>query len=180
MVFAPVPPYSPPIASSGTLLASGNHNIGPGVYHYDKMTASGGNSFHFSGDVTIYVDGDVTISGSAYMHENAGANVKIIQLGGKFTLSGGGLVNDTMDPSKFTVTTATTSAVTFSGGSSYFGTVYAPNAPFTASGATNFYGAFVASSMTLSGGAYFHYDEALGAAGSPGGYRIRSWNEFIP
>jgi len=180
MVFQPVPPYSPPIPSSGALGPSGAMTLTTGTYHYDKITVSGGNSLHFSGDVTIYVDGDVSISGSAFLHQLTGANVKIIQNAGKFTLSGGGLVNDTLDASKFTVTSATTSAVTFSGGSTYFGTVYAPNAPFTASGATNFFGAFVASSMTLSGGAFFHYDEALGSAGAPSGYRIRSWIEFIP
>jgi hypothetical protein len=75
------------------------------------------------------------------------------------------------------------SAITFTGSSSFTGTIYAPNAAFTLNGSTNsidFVGASITRSATLNGHFNFHYDEALRKIGPFRAYIVNSWNEMTP
>ena len=178
IAFPNPPAYSPPIASSGDFQPASNTTLAAGTYRFNKITLSSA-TLTFSGDVTIYVDGDVSVSGTAKFSLPVGSKVRIIQGSGSFNLSGGGLVNTSQVPSNFSLTSSGGN-VNFSGDAAFYGTVYAPNAVFSASGNTHYYGAFAASSMNISGGANFHRDEDAGLTAVPGSYRIRSWIEYIP
>ena len=83
-------------------------------------------------------------------------------LSGSLNVSGGSLVNQTLNPHNLTIYgTATCTAVTYSGGSALYGVIYAPMAR-TSISASAIYGAIIGRSVTLSGGAAVHYDESLG------------------
>lgn len=174
------PTYTPPIGSMGDFQPSSNTTLATGTYRFNKMTLSGSTALTFAGDVTVYIDGDVSISGQAFLNIPVGSKVKFIQNSGSFTLSGGGLVNASLNPANFSLTSSSSASITFSGNTSFYGTVYAPNAQFSASGNTDYFGAFAASTMNISGGANFHRDEDAGLQAVPGSYRIRSWIEYIP
>jgi choice-of-anchor A domain-containing protein len=66
--------------------------------------------------------------------------------------------------------------LSYSGSSPFIGTVYAPEASFTFSGAGGMYGAAVVDSYTLSGSTSFHYDQAL--SGSSGHTAHFSYTEL--
>jgi hypothetical protein len=179
-VLPPLLPYLPPIVSSGDFQPASDTTLNSGTYRFNKITLSGSTDLIFNGNVTIYVDGDVSISGQSTLNMLANSKVKIIQGAGSFTLSGGGLVNTSQTPNNFSLVSHSTASVTFSGGTNFYGTVYAPKAQFSASGNVEYYGAFVAKTMNISGGARFHRDEDVLNDAVPGTYRIRSWIEYIP
>jgi hypothetical protein len=97
-----------------------------------------------NGPVTIYCQGDVSISGGSIANLTAKpANLKLYGMGKKVTLSGA---------------------------SKTYAVVYAPTADITRSGgSSDFFGSMVGNSLTLSGGGGIHYDASLGSTiGSQG------------
>jgi hypothetical protein len=161
LITVPTYTYSPPIAAAGAF--SGNAAFAAGTYRYTTFTVGNGKHVTFSGDVTLYVDGNFTVFGSGYGTLLPGAHLTIHHGSGSFTISGGGVVNQDQLPSKLTVNSATTSNVTCSGSSAFYGTFNCPQAPLVASGGAGIYGAACAKTMTLSSGMSLHYDRQLGS-----------------
>jgi len=108
-----------------------------------------------------YIDGDITTSGSSYINgDNLASEVSFYGIG-----------SNSANP-KFTI----------SGSGSFIGSITAPNYSGTISGSGSLVGSVVASTLTISGGASFHYDDALstvsgGATASVGNYAFASWFE---
>jgi Tfp pilus assembly protein PilX len=144
---------------------TGNINIGGGK----SMIVTGG-------DAVLYVDGTFTVGGSGFLYIAPGASLKLY-LNGTGTISGTGIVNATQQANNLAIYGLNTCAtLTYSGSSTFVGTVYAPYAAFTFSGSSGACGAFTANTATISGGAAIHCDEGLGKDG--GLYVVTSWNEI--
>ena len=110
------------------------------------------------------MNGNISISGSAYILIAPGGSLKLYGGGTKSTLSGGGIANGTGLAANFSYFGMTNNTdVSYSGNSALVGTVYAPQADFSISGGADFYGAAIVNSFSMSGGGAVHYDEALGA-----------------
>lgn len=159
--------YAPPIAASGDW--SGSGTITAGTYRYGMLTLSGGSVLTIDGDVTLYVDGKFTASGSSSVVLTAGARLTVHHGAEDFTVSGGGIVNPDQRPGDVSIWSASVTKITLSGGSDYHGLVYAPDAQFVSSGGSELYGAIVARSATLSGDGRLHFDTSLSAGGGGGG-----------
>lgn len=161
--------------SNVTLLA-GSLGTTPTYYSTSSFTSSDSSKPLFiTGNVILYVSGTFTVSGSGYVEIMPGASLTLI-VGGKTTISGGGVVNQTGLASDFSfVGTSSCTSITYSGSAAFIGTVNAPQAALTISGSAGAYGAVIANSASLSGGASFHYDDALGASG---GLIATSWTEL--
>jgi hypothetical protein len=143
-----------------------------------SLSVPGGKSLLVTGPgkVRLWVTGDFTLSGSAFAEIQTGADFELY-IGGKGTISGGGIMNDTQNASHCAVYgLPTCTTMTYSGSAAYIGTVYAPQAAFTFSGGAGGSGSFVANTVTISGSAGVHYDEALGRPTAP--YSIMSWEEL--
>ena len=69
-------------------------------------------------------------------------------------------------------------SLTLSGDANVAAVAFMPNANASFSGNMGIYGAVVANSISVSGQADFHYDEALNAA-SGGSYKMVSWRELV-
>jgi len=75
-------------------------------------------------------------------------------------------------------------SINLAGNANFVGTIYAPNADFTASGGgtekrnADIQGAVVVNSITMNGHFNLHYDENLRRIGPPRGYVAISWKEF--
>ena len=114
--------------------------------------------------VTWYVDNSITTSGNSYINPGAAANVTFIGLAPNSP-------NSQNNQNVFTV----------SGTGSFIGTIEAPGYDGTISGSGSFVGGIYANSLTISGGASFHYDDALDTNGSGnptvGNYAFASWFE---
>ena len=103
-----------------------------------------------------------------------------IYIAGTLTITAGGFVNNTLDPTKLTIWGCGSSNTTWqiSAGSSSFFAAYAPNHPIQHIGGA-LYGALVGASIELkAGGATIHYDEALGAGNPVAASVAGSWTEI--
>ncbi len=165
----------PPVSGSmgGTnytyVLSSGN-------YLLTSVNISGGKSMLIRGNSVLYVTGDFSTSGSGYVYIAPGASLKLY-IGGQGSISGSGVVNANQRAASCSIFGLNTcSTMTYSGSSVFYGTVNAPYAAFTFSGSAGACGAFVANTVTISGGAAVHYDESLAKTGQ--GYVVLSWNEI--
>lgn len=120
----------------------------------------------------IYVDGAGLTSGKLTIYMD----------GPSFTLSGNETVNSGNAANLSYYGTTNNTSITFSGNSSFTGTIYAPQADFSLGGSGgstyDFVGASVTKTVTMNGHFNFHYDENLAANGPQRGYVAASWTEL--
>jgi hypothetical protein len=109
------------------------------------------NSLQMSGSAQIQIVGYVTLN-------IAGTGLS----GGTVVdLTGGGLLNNSYDASTFQIQYAGTGLVKMGGNSTSTAMVYAPNAPVTLNGSSEFYGSLIGSTVIDTGNANLHYDRNL-------------------
>ena len=129
-----------PLSNDNTFTVGGVSTITltAGKYYFKNFTVSGeGQVFmdSFGGPITIYVTGDISISGKGVTNlSEIPAKLRFYSMGAQINLSG----------------SADLHAV-----------VLGPNAYLSASGLQNFFGSIMAYDVNISGNSKFHYDEAL-------------------
>jgi len=151
---------------ANTFAANVTNYLGNGNYSATSFTSSQSTSPLFiTGNATLYLSGNLTIQGSGYIYIQPGASLTIYVAGSTTTVSGSGVVNGNADATTFTYKgLSSNTRADFTGSSDFYGTVNAPQAAVTISGAANAYGAIIAKTATVSGN--FHYDAAVGARNS--------------
>jgi hypothetical protein len=128
-----------PVGNDFTLSGGGGSiSIAGGTYYVNDFTVSGG-TLNFTGPVTLYVDGKLTISGN------------------------GVIVTAGSIPANLSIQMASSSTATLSGGARIFAQVYAPDSAVTLSGSSGLAGQVVGKSVTMSGGATIYTDNSLSA-----------------
>ncbi len=137
---AHIPPTSKgksPLDSQGNFSLSGGDSVTlqPGTYYFAKLQLSGGSSLGITGQTIVYCTDDVD-------------------------LSGGTVTNTQQLPANFQLY-STGNSVDLSGGSDFYGVVYAPTANIQRSGGGDLYGMAVGASLNVSGGSGLHYDQSL-------------------
>jgi hypothetical protein len=148
------------------LLSDGNYELG----------SLAGNVV-VTGDVSLYVTGDVDFGGDDKLVVAPGANLKLYVAGAKAHISS--VVNETGLAESFTYFgLPSNQQVIMGGGGKMVGSIYAPHASITMNGGVDFYGSVVGLDATLTGHSAFHYDEALGRVGPRRAFAIASWNEL--
>jgi len=148
-------------------------------WNMGAVNIGGGKSMIITGgDVTLYINGNFTTSGSGFVYIAPGASLKLYTTG-TLTVSGTGVMNGAGYASKLSIygLGTTTSNWAYSGSSAFIGTVYSPYDNFTFSGSAGAFGSFTANNVTISGGASVHYDEQL-SGGGEASYVVSSWNEI--
>ena len=119
-----------------TLSGGATLTLSSGTYFVHSLTISGGSSLQFLGPVTMYVNGNVTLSGGSV---STSSNV----------------------PANFRLYVGSSGTVTISGSADLYADVYAPQSAFTLSGGGSLAGRIVASSIAESGGSNIYYDMSL-------------------
>lgn len=114
--------------------------LGNGTYCYNDLTILGGGTFTASGTVTVYLTGDLKVSGNT-------------------------VVGVTTDPTlmafKVSSTGGATLEGTITGSTQFYGSLYGPKADIDITGNAEVYGAIIAKTVTVSGSADLHYDKAM-------------------
>jgi Flp pilus assembly protein TadG len=112
--------------------------LAPGIYYFSKLTLSGGSFLTITGATTIYVTGNVDLSGGSVANTTSiPGNLQLYPMG---------------------------SSCKISGSSEFYGMVYAPGAKVERSGSADFYGSIVGGQLVLSGSGGIHADEALSSS----------------
>jgi len=176
--------YKPEGADIGVL--AGTQTLSSGAYHCSEIKLAGSDILYLGslkGDrVTLYVDGFISVTGSAKIRVHEGASA-VIHHGGDggvgILLAGGGMVNSSGVPADCMIYSAATAWITVAGESDFYGTIYAPDATVTLAGTHDFYGAVVGATVGMFGNG-IHYDEALGYldGGARPHYESKSWREL--
>ncbi len=110
--------------------------------------------------VTYHIEGNIDVSGSAFVNQSNIAANNIINV---------------INP-----TTGSNQKVTVSGSGDFIGAINAPGAEITVAGSANMIGSLIGKTLIMSGSGGFHYDEALARTNSSGGgYSVRSWAEAV-
>lgn len=155
-----------------------NHDITPlasGNYHFEEIKMSSSAVLTVSNDTNIYVSNSMTLTGSAQI--TTGSNVKFY-INGTANIAGQGILNATGRPNNLQIYgLGSSTSISYSGGSNFYGTIYAPDSDVSVSGGASLFGAIVGESVSISGTGTLHYDESLSDNGPSQGFSIIYWQE---
>lgn len=176
------PDVSLPAGASTWQTFSGSTISSPGNYY---MSGISGNLDIEASNVTIYVNGSISLSGQQYIKIGTNAtHITFYVAGPSISTSGQATMNNL---TQHAVNLAiyglpSLTSIQFGGNAAYTGTMYAPEASFGFGGGGNntydFVGAIVVNYVQLNGHANFHYDETLATQGPGRGYLPVSWKEL--
>ncbi len=178
-----VPFTSGATPANGTI---GNTNyavvIASGNYVMSALNLSSQQKMIVTGQASLYVSGDISMSGQSFIYLVPGARLTLY-CGGSASLTGNGVANANLDALSFQYYgLPSNTSLALSGNAAFTGVIYAPEAAFSMNGGGNntydFVGAAVASTINMNGHFHFHYDESLGQRGPGAGYTLTSWNEI--
>lgn len=157
-----VPPvvYAPP-SSAGPALDPGTERLvlKSGSHRFTHLKTT--SSIVVKGDVTLYVDGPISLTDGAMIKVSVGARLRLVHGSGSVFIGGKGIRNRSEDPAAFAFESATTDEVTLATLKPIHGTLRAPQAPVLMCAGTEIFGGTVAGSATLEGEVRLHYDVAL-------------------
>jgi Tfp pilus assembly protein PilX len=158
------------------------YSLGDGTYQMSSLSMSApGNNMVITGHAILYVTGNISISGHGFIYIAPGASLSLYVGGTTTSIAGKGLVNSGPAKSFKYMGLPTNTSVSFSGNGTFAGVIYAPHAALTLAGTgsnpLDFTGASTSSTVTMSGGFNFHYDESL-ANTTDALYIASSWDEL--
>lgn len=183
-----LPKNLPP--DGGTVLESIGATLGtPGqstVWRCTSLTLKGKDTLTILGDVTLILTAgsglraiDVTGNGAIVIPE--GSSLKVY-VEGDVHIAGNGVANSNVAPASFqlwgTHEGDVPQEIDIAGNGSLTGTVHAPFASVRIVGNGDIMGAVVAHSITFTGNAAFHYDEALAHLGDGQPYGTETWRSL--
>lgn len=148
----------------GALKSSGGalKTLLTGNYRYSSIDLSGRVRLTLNGQIILHIDGNLSISGGASIVITPGSTVTIYLNGQKMNISGGSLINNTLDPKKLIIYgTSGLQSVNLSGGTSLYAMVFAPTADIIITGGQNTYGSIIGNTVDVSGGSSVHFDESI-------------------
>lgn len=150
-------------------------SVPTGNYHYQDISLSSSAVLVIGNNTNIYISTGLSIVGSAKII--TGSNIKLY-INGTGNFAGQGITNTTGDPSNLQIYgLGSGTTLSYSGGSDFYGTIYAPDANISISGGSSIFGAIVGNNVTLSGTGTFHFDENLLQSGPSQGFTIVYWQE---
>ncbi len=181
-----------PVVISGSTTLTGGTQASPARYKVSSVSLGGSNVLtmnpHAVGAesyIEVWVTGNFSTSGNGSILQKPGVHVTY-HVAGDVTVSGSAFNNQSNIPANNIVNVITPAAgvnqkVTVSGNGTFIGAINAPGADFTISGSGSYNGAVIGKTMTISGSADLHYDEALGRAsiGAASQYRVASFVEAV-
>ena len=156
--------------------------LGTDNYQMANLSMNGNNKMIVTGNAVLYVTGNTSLSGNAYIKIAPGASLTMY-VAGSAALGGNGIINQAQYATNFVYYgLPSNSSLSLRGNGTFKGVIYAPNAAFTLNGGgsavEDFIGASVTKTVTFNGHFKFHYDEALIGFGGAGKYIVTSWNEI--
>jgi hypothetical protein len=154
-----------------------------GAYQMSSLMMSASEKMIILGNATLYVVGDISLTGQSQITIAPGGSLKLYVGGANAKFAGAGIMNESGDATKFSyLGLPSNTSIAINGNASFTGTFYAPNADLSLNGGGNdiydLVGATVTKTTSMHGHFKFHYDEKLATLAGPVRYRVASWNEL--
>ena len=144
----------------GNITLNGALTLAPGVYNINSLQMQG------NGSITVTPPGAVTFNiGGCGDATCSAANA----LTNPLAIAGNGITDDTI-PNDFVINYAGAQTISIAGNGNVTAILNAPNATLTQQGNGNWYGSILASTISLGGNAFFHYDKNAALAPTNNGY----------
>lgn len=156
-----VPGWLDGMASQGTI---SNPTTISSSGKYSGIYLGQGKVITIDGPVTLYVDGDISLSNSAQLQIADDDDACLtLYLGGNFYSKNGGSINNlTQDPSKLKIYGLDTCTnLSFASTGVFYGAICTPNAEVNLKSSVEIYGALLADHFYQGQAANFHYDASL-------------------
>lgn len=166
-----------PLAGGGVIGGTNYTYIIPsGDYTLNSLNLGTGQRLIVTGNARLLVNGATAISGGADIDIAPGGNLEFYTIG---NVDIKGNVNNPGLPKDFSmIGLKGCSAITYSGGASFVGTVNAPQASVTITGGSALYGAVIANTAKVTGGLSVHFDEALKGNPREGRFLAATYQEL--
>lgn len=177
------------VPTDGTVLASIPAVLGTDgtktSWRIASISLSGSDTLTIRGDVTLVLTataGDaISLTGNSQIVIPDGSALTLFASAG-VKIAGKGIANANIQPASFQLYGVGTSPagqdIQVTGNGSLAGVIYAPNGNVTLNGGGDIMGAVIANTITLTGNAAFHYDEALAQRETNQPFSIAKWREL--
>ena len=161
-------------------------NLASGDYKFTGVDLTGTKVLTITGPANIYLTGTLSLDltgQSQIIISSASTGPVNIYVDGDVSAAGQGIVNQTQKPTDFYIygTGGTNQDIDLTGQGTLYGAIYAPSADVKVAGTGSggiIYGSVVGSTVTMSGIAAVHYDEALALQRRRvGKFIIQSWKD---
>lgn len=157
--------------------------LGATGYVVDSIKLTGG-TLNLTGDVTLVVKGDVSLSGNGEIVIGNSSSMEMYA-DGDVKITGNGMANTTSAAENAIIYGMNSvdgdKTITLGGNAALYAAVYAPHYNFVINGGGSsgeMHGAVVGYQVVMNGGANFHYDEALADMAGGDNFTIDSWREL--
>ncbi len=129
---------------------------------YNSINLGNSETVIISGDITLYITGDIILGNSAQMGIENDASL-VLYIGGDIEGKKSSAVNnETQDPQKLKIYGLDScETIEFKNSVDFYGAIYAPNADVTVHNSGNVYGAVTAKSFEQKKSGTFNYDASL-------------------
>jgi len=133
----------------------GTLTFAPGVYYIDSLKVTSNGKIEISDSTTLYIKSALTLTGQ-------------------------GISNSSLDPTKLTIYYRGTQEAKMTGGSQAYVEVYAPNAPVVLEGNSNFFGTFIGKTVKATGTPDIHFSEgSLNDHLLHRNFRVITWSQDV-
>jgi hypothetical protein len=191
-----IPPAPPPPASGFTWPSKTSNTINGTNYSNsylldsstylknDKLSLRSSDCIIVQGSNCVYLAAGFSMTANTFIYLTPGSSLTIFS-GGPVDMAGQGVMNGTGYATNLTlIGTPSCTSISYSGGSHFIGTIYAPDAEFSMTGGGsstyNLIGSVVAGSVKINGNYQVHYDESLKRPPAGASYYVCYWREVSP
>ena len=152
----------PDVAGGGNMTISGTTSIGPGTIGYGSLKLGSSSTLVVTGPAEIAVLGKMEVGEDATLEIDATDGPVTFYVNGTFKYNEDAHISTSSgSPADVVFAFDSGNPIRFPAGIDFFGAIYAPNAPISIDSNSEFWGAIVAESITMSSGTKFHFDEYL-------------------
>ena len=150
----------------------------------DELSLKSSDCIIVQGSNCVYFAGGFSMVANTYIYITPGSSLTIFS-GGPVKMAGQGVMNGSGYATNLTlIGTPSCTSISYSGGSEFLGTIYAPDAEFSMTGggssSYNLVGSVVAGSVKIQGNYQVHYDESLKRPPTGASYYVCYWREVLP
>ncbi len=157
-----VPEWLESLPSNGAIPNDTNDTTITTSARYSSIDLGNSETVTISGDITLYITGDIILGNSAELGIESDASL-VLYLGGDFEGKNSSTVNnETQDPQKLKIYGLDScEIIRFKNSSDFYGAIYAPNADVLMNNSANIYGSVISKSFEQRNSATFNYDVTL-------------------